>query len=214
LRRYFYENGLGAQVAFNMSGVIGLRGPLKMGSSGYGDFMSGLKLGFRRKMHGLSENRAPIDPKVFSRRGVHVRIVNWLIKWARKIQIFLLLLGICTMIVPLFSTRIRGLVETVAPLHFVADQYTRLKPLALFFLFSTIALSQLLVAFGRHFPGGWNVKERNVAPSPHEIRDLELFPNNIKEEAVFYLFVLYSILTLGHWLIGVGLVGYFIKFLR
>lgn len=164
-----------------------------------------------RKIHGLTDPTAPSDPAVMARRTYHEAAAKWLAKWSYPLQAFFALIGFVVVLLPMFSNNWRAVIEKTLIAERVFHDFSSLSGWAMVLFLILMGLYVVQNWLVNDYPGGWHPTKQWGFPTPMQIVQMELYPQNKREEFVFWVEIIFGAVGTANWMIFFGVFAFFIR---
>ena len=160
-----------------------------------------------RKIHGIVEPTGPADQSVLARRKYHEAAATWLARKSYILQAVFAAIGFVVVLLPVFSSSWRAVVESTPIVRWVFHDYSTLSGLAMTNLYILMTLFLVRSWQVKSLPGGaaFSLTYRNVV-------DMELFPRTRREEFAYWADISFGFVGTTLWLfLPFGVLAYFIN---
>lgn len=159
-----------------------------------------------RKLHGLPPSTEVGEPSVLMRRKFHESAAKWCVKWLTSIHIFFGTIGFIVVLLPAIAKPWRLIIENTYLFSQIFHSYSSLSGLSMVNLYLLIILFIAKGFFRKNppddpaFPVTYNAVIR-----------MEIYPKTRKEEAEYWLNILFAVVSVTLWLfLPFGVLAYFI----
>lgn len=147
-----------------------------------------------------------------SRRARQMAAARWLAKWSYRLQALFASIGFFVVLLPVLNKSWRGIIETYSPTAWIFHEFSALGGWALLLLGVLLGAHLILNFMAKDYPGGWNPTKEWGFPSPAQIVEKRLYPQNRREEFVFWVGIFIGTVGTTFWLyLPFGVLAYFIR---
>lgn len=160
-----------------------------------------------RALHEMADSTALIEQAVLARRVYHQAAIKWLTRWSASLQTSFALIGLFFVLLPTIINDWRAIVEKTPIAAQVFRDFSSLSGSAItlfFFLTSTFLVCNALKN---------NLPARRIPFLTYrDVLEMELYPQNRKEELAFWIDFILATTGTTLWLfMPFGVIAYFIQ---
>lgn len=160
-----------------------------------------------RDLHGIADSTALIEQAVLARRAYHQAAIKWLARWSTSLQTSFALIGLFFVLLPTIINDWRTIVEKTPIAAKVFRDFSSLRGSAIVLFFFLMSIFLIWNALKKNLPA-----RRIPFLTYRDILEMELYPQNRKEELTFWVDFILATTGTTLWLfMPFGVIAYFIK---
>lgn len=160
-----------------------------------------------RKLHGVIDSTTLIEQAVFARRAYHEAAIKWLARWSTSLQISFALIGLLFVLLPTIINDWRVIVEKIPIAAHIFRDFSSLSGSAMILFFFLMTVFLIWNSLKNSLPA-----RRTPFLTYRDIAEMELYPQNRKEELAFWVDFILATSGTTLWLfMPFGVLAYFIK---